>query len=86
MKRKGTPENPYTHEDLSKALRSVLHKGQHWKDEIDHPCPNIYKHKVVSEAIAYICGSEAEFYKKKRKWAMPEWWVYAEGYWKSVGT
>ncbi len=76
MKVKGTP---YTHADLDKALNSVLHKGQHWKDEIEHSCP-AKMHDVVSEAIRYICGSHAEFYKRNGRWR-----VYAEGYWQSVG-
>ena len=76
MKVKGTP---YTHKDLSDALNSVLYKGQNWKDTIEHSCP-AKMHDVVSEAIRYICGSHAEFYKRNGRW-----WVYAEGYWESVG-
>ena len=70
----------YINRDLGDALDSVLYKGQHWKDEIDHPCPQ-KNHEIVSLAIHHICGSHASFYKKNNRW-----WVYASGYWNCIGS
>jgi len=78
QKAEGTP---YTNGDLDKALDSVLYKGQHWKDEINHSCPE-KMHDVVNEAIGRICGSHAEFYKNESG----RWWVRAAGYWACVGS